>query len=69
MASPVFSDNILTREVKSLAQQKSSFAKYINTEYSGELQGKASIVFVPVMSNITLAGSNITGASGMTLGS
>lgn len=68
MPTPVFSDNILTREVKSLAQQKSSFAKYINTEYSGELQGKASIVFVPVMSNITLTGSNITWASGMTLG-
>lgn len=68
MATPVFSDNILRREVKSLAQQKSSFAKYINTEYSGELQGKASIVFVPVMSNIVLTGSNIIGASGMTLG-
>lgn len=68
MASPVFSDNILRREVKRLDQQKSSFAKYINTEYSGELQGKASIVFVPVMTNIALSGSSITGASGMTLG-
>lgn len=68
MASPTFSDNILTREVKRLSQQKSAFAPYMNTEFSGELQGKSSIVFVPVMSNIVLSGSSITGASGMTLG-
>lgn len=68
MASPVFSDNILRAEVRRLSQQTSSFAQYISTEYQGEIQGKASIVFVPVMTNIVLTGSSITGASGMTLG-
>ena len=68
MASPVFSDNILKAEVRRLSLQNSSFAKYISTEYQGEIQGKASIVFVPVMTNIVLTGIDITGASGMTLG-
>ena len=68
MASPIFSDNILRSEVRRLSQQKSSFAPYVSTEYQGELQGRASIVFVPVMTNIVLTGSSITGASGMTLG-
>lgn len=68
MASPVFSDNILKSEVRRLSQQKSSFAPYLSTEYQGELQGRASIVFVPVMTNIVLTGVAITGASGMTLG-
>lgn len=68
MASPVFSDNILKAEVRRLAQQNSSFARYISTEYQWEIQGKASIVFVPVMTNIVLTGVAITGASGMTLG-
>ena len=68
MASPVFSDNILKAEVRRLSQQNSSFAKYISTEYQGEIQGKASIVFVPVMTNIVLTGVAIAGASGMTLG-
>ncbi len=68
MASPVFSDNVFKSEVRRLNQQKSSFAPYLSTEYQGELQGRASIVFVPVMTNIVLTWLSITGASGMTLG-
>lgn len=68
MSSPTFSDNILNKEVRRLRQAKNVFMNFVSRDYEGELQGKASIVFVPVMSNIVLTGVSITGASGMTLG-
>ncbi len=68
MASPTFSDVVLNREVKRLRQQKSTFLNFFSRDYEWELQGRNSVVFVPVMSNITLTGSNITGTSNNTLG-
>lgn len=63
----LFSDNILTKEVKRLNTQKAVFMNFVTREYEWELKGKNSIVFVPVISNITLTGSNITWANWMQL--
>ena len=68
MASPTFSDVVLRREVRRLRQQKTVFMNFVSREYEGELQGKNSVVFVPVMTNITLTGSSITGTANNTLG-
>ena len=68
MASPTFSDVILNKEVRRLRQRKSKFLNFVNTEYEGELLGKNSVVFVPVMTNITRTSSNITGTANNTLG-
>lgn len=63
-----FADNIVKREVSRLRQQKTVFLPFTNQDASVEILGKVAIAYFPVMTNITLAASAISGTSGTTIG-
>lgn len=63
-----FADNLVKREVSRLRQQKTVFVPFTNQEASVEILGKVAIAYFPVMTNITLTGTAISGTSGTTIG-